>query len=153
MNQEAKLREALKSAGHWFNEQIRLYNDASQSLVARNFQIENYAKSGFNVCLAALSTPCAEPEDMSEEELAAVKWAEDACSNPCSATSALGRGRVLGRLVRRLQSRSSVEGEKCAVDNDGTCWAHGDNFNNLDRAKCPPPTDTKPKADEGKSNE
>lgn len=51
-----RLREALKQAGHWFNEQMRLYGDASQSLVARNFQIENFAKAGFDACLAALSS-------------------------------------------------------------------------------------------------
>lgn len=53
------LRAALKNAAHWFNEQIRLYNDASQSLFARNFQIENFAKIGFDICLTALKTVAA----------------------------------------------------------------------------------------------
>jgi hypothetical protein len=62
--------------------------------------------------------PCLE---LSAEEKDALKWSEDECSNPCSATSGLGRGRVMGRLVRRLLSRAEpcreCERKDRALDN------------------------------------
>ena len=57
------MREALRYCAHWFNEITRLDKDVSQTTVARNFQIGNWAKAGFDIALHSLQSSSLKSEE------------------------------------------------------------------------------------------
>ncbi len=104
MNQEAKLREALESV-QWSRDNGE---DEVGCPLCCAYRYEGKHRPTCRIGLA-LSTPCAESEDMSEEVEDALTETDECLEQGVAIGDDVAR--ILAAEVRRLQSQSSVEGE------------------------------------------